>query len=97
MFTNITQIKKANAESGYHFFARNTMRFFASKVESKVYAGCLFLTSEKAGFNAEAREFRVRRASSDGSIQTLGSVYFTKEGAMAELRRWIPTVGFKPV
>ena len=36
-FTNIAQIRDANNAAGYFWFSADTMRFFDSKVESRVF------------------------------------------------------------
>lgn len=59
----ITDIKAANAAAGFFFFSKDTMRFFSSKVESKVYegpGGVYFVTSEQMGEEGP-RKYRVRR------------------------------------
>jgi hypothetical protein len=43
-------IRDANARAGFHFFSRDTMRFFASRIERPVYqgpGGIFFVTSEQ--------------------------------------------------
>lgn len=36
-YTNIDQIKQANADAGFYWFSPSTLRFFDAKVESRVY------------------------------------------------------------
>jgi len=70
MFDNITQVKKAHKAQGGHFFDPQAMRFFNSKVESKVYAGRYFVTSERCGSSiarSKAR-FTVREVAPEGEI-----------------------------
>ena len=49
--TTLTQIQERNRAMGFHFFDRETMRFFDSRVSTKVYpldsGDCLFVTSER--------------------------------------------------
>lgn len=47
MFGDIESVKRANKENGYHFFDYETMKFFASRIESKLYKNQCFITSEK--------------------------------------------------
>lgn len=71
MFKTITQIKIANKNAGFHFFDRKTLKFFNSKVESRVIRGNLFITSER--FDATTpRRFTVRAAMVTGAIKTVG-------------------------
>lgn len=61
---DIAEIRQANA--GFYFFARKTMKFFASQVERiKPYQGddgnWYFVTSEKKGFRDYSRECKVRK------------------------------------
>lgn len=57
MFNTMSELRKKNKESGYHFFDRETMKFWDSKLESTLYKGCFFITSEK-------RDLLTRRATS---------------------------------
>lgn len=36
-FTNIAEIKRANADAGKYWFSADTIRFFDGRVESRVY------------------------------------------------------------
>ena len=71
---NITQIKRANKALGHHFFDRDAMTFFRSRVYPHVYGGRFFITSEQfvAGDGEEfPREYTVREARPDGTIDTV--------------------------
>lgn len=46
-YRSITELTRAVTESGSHFFETDTMRFFNSRVYPEVYAGRIFITSEK--------------------------------------------------
>jgi len=66
MFKTITDLKEANREAGLHFFDRDTMRFFKSKVESGMYAGRYFITSEQGPHGP--RKYTIREARSDAAV-----------------------------
>ena len=58
----VADIRAANAEAGFHFFDRKTLRFFSTKVESIAYTGAggtYFVTSEQMD-PSTARMFTVR-------------------------------------
>lgn len=58
----VDDIKTACAMNGSHFFDRDTMRFFRSRVLGDVYqgpGGIYFVTSEKYG-DASPRKYTVR-------------------------------------
>jgi hypothetical protein len=67
MFENIAQVKKAHKAIGGHFFDREAMRFFNSKVESDVYAGRYFVTSERRELDMPKR-FTVRQVAPSGEM-----------------------------
>jgi hypothetical protein len=67
MFTNVTEIKRANRENGFHFFAPDTLRYFHSRTAPGVYGGRLFVTSEQFDDDTP-RAYTVRYAHDDGSI-----------------------------
>lgn len=79
MFKTISQIKQANKIAGGHFFDKETMKFFGSKIESKVLQGRFFITSEK--YPDGKIFYSARKANDDGRIATLGQDH-TKEGAL---------------
>lgn len=59
---NIEEIKKLNKDIRHHFFDLKTMKFFSSKVESKLFSNGTFITSEKKCFEDNTRVFSIRRA-----------------------------------
>ena len=70
-FKNINEVKKFNKEVGLHWFDADTMRFFASKVESELYDNQCFISSEKKCFNDNTRVYKIRHAQLNGSINTV--------------------------
>lgn len=70
-FHTIQQIINANRNRGNHFFSKESMRFFSSRVHCEVYNGCYFVTSEKFDWKSP-RLYTVRKANSDGTIETVG-------------------------
>lgn len=71
MFNTMAEVKAANKTIGHYFFSPDTMRFFASRIESELYIDKqMFITSEKSGFDDNSpRLYKVRRVKPDGSIQ----------------------------
>ena len=55
----MTDVKRLNKASGHHFFSPETMRFFRSKVESRLIKERFFITSECAG-DDHPRLFTIR-------------------------------------
>ena len=79
----IDDIKKRNREVGHHFFDDETMRFFSSRVYSKV-CGDYFVTSEQ--FPSGLRHYSVRRIDWDtGVIETVGG--FQRFTSLADAMR----------
>lgn len=54
-FVSVYDLRGAVAESGSHFFDRDTLRFFRSRIGSNIYGGRLFVTSEQAGDDSSRR------------------------------------------
>ena len=48
-FVSMYDLRGAVVESGSHFFDRDTLRFFRSRIGSNIYGGRLFVTSEQSG------------------------------------------------
>jgi hypothetical protein len=71
VFADLSDVRHQNAEHGLHFFAKKTMQFFASEVESSLYAGRYFITSEKTGFSHSQRAYTIREVSPFADINTV--------------------------
>lgn len=73
VFKNITEIKRANKEAGHYFFSPDTMRFFESQIVPEVFGprGRFFILSDKAGFTDETREYKIKWANGDGTIENV--------------------------
>ena len=76
MHKTMAQLRKAHM--GY-FFSKDTMAFFKSRVESKLYNGTYFITSEQ--FEDEAREFTVRKWIDNADIETVGERHASLDDA----------------
>ena len=101
-FKTLAEVKKANKQIGDHFFDRQTMEFFNSRIESKLINNNknqkqnkqFFITSEQFkdnginGYIAE-RLFTIREATKTGEIKTIGEFqgYNSKEQAKKELKQ----------
>jgi hypothetical protein len=90
----MAEIRQRNRAAGYHYFSKATMRFFASRIESRPYAGpggVFFITSEQY-LNAARpgaagpRLYSVRRFDTNtGECFTEGQ--FHRIGQIEEARR----------
>lgn len=75
-FRDMADVKAANAAIGGHWFERSTMRFFNTRIESKLMTRGssgrqVFITSERCD-ETTPRKYTVREALTDGSIDTVG-------------------------
>ena len=71
----LTDIKENHAKAGRKFFSKNNMRFFNSRIESKLYSDNTFITSErfKAIVEQSPREYTIRIALNNGiDIENVG-------------------------
>jgi hypothetical protein len=86
MFNTIAEVKKANKAKGQHFFDKDTLAFFGSKVYPELYtvAGRQFFITMEDNFNRTEQGFTIREAMPDGDIETIGEFlqYATKEQAI---------------
>jgi hypothetical protein len=87
-FKTLAEFRQFNKETGRHFFDRDTMWFWNSRVESGLIKGRYFITSEDSvSFQGTPeRIFAVREANADGSVTTLKSHIADKAAARAELK-----------
>ena len=97
MFKTIEDVKRANREAGYHFFDKDTCRFFGSRTGETLYADRYFITSEQqpgwtpcgSGWvHTYKRGWTIREAHQDGSVSTVGEFqqFATRSAALAALR-----------
>lgn len=86
MFNNITEVKKANKVKGRHFFDKDALAFFGSKVFPELYtvAGRQFFITVEDNFNRTQKFYTIREAMPDGDIETVGEFlgYESKEQAI---------------
>ena len=92
MFKSMTEVRRANAAAGNHWFEPGTMRFFRSRVSDRLYGGRYFVSSERAPRGA--RRYTVRVANDDGSIGTVGEFQaFASRGAAHRRAAWLAKEG----
>ena len=91
-FNSIYEVKSLNRNSGYHWFAPSTLKWFNGKVYDVLYSGCVFVSSEKENSSRftpyPQRQYSVRVAMSDGTINTYCNTYTSKREADKEAR-WL--------
>jgi hypothetical protein len=65
----LEQLKQANSDAGRHFFSSDTMRFFRSRISSRIYTGAdgahYLVTSERGPDRVRRYSVRVTR---DGGV-----------------------------
>lgn len=79
-FTSIDQVKRANKAAGLHFFDKDTISFWNSKIEPRIYAGRYFITSEQFE-EGDPRLYSVRDAEESGRVKTQASRLKSKREA----------------
>jgi len=88
-YRSMAQIRRANKTSGGHWFERDSMRFFGSKIEGGPYNGRYFVTSEVDPGGKKA--YSVREAADNGGVSTVGD--FHAYGTKAEAVRAAKAMG----
>lgn len=87
-FVSIEDIKSANAANGQYWFSPQSLKFFSSKIENKVYGGRLFITSEQfesSDGHKDPRRWSIRLTEDDGSIWTINGFQEYASKALAEV------------
>lgn len=82
VYASMADVIAANKSIGNHWFDRATMRFFKTRIESRLIAGHRFITSE-CGPDGR-RAYTVREACPDGTIDTVGE--FQGYGTLAQAK-----------
>lgn len=67
-FKTISDVRAANKQLGHHFFDKDTMKFFKSKIESGLIKQRFFITSEQP--QSGPRQFKVREVQNNGAVTT---------------------------
>lgn len=87
-FHTIEMMKGANNSAGFHFFSKDAMRFFRSRIAPGVVHGRVFITSEQFDYQSP-RLYTVRALKDDGSTAQLSEFqqFDTLRQARAYVRR----------
>lgn len=82
MTYSIENIVRMNKNAGYHFFDKDAMRSFGSRVSDQVYqreGGIFFVTSEKCRYSDEPRGYKARQFLPEtGQIKSVSDEWTTK-------------------
>ncbi len=86
MFKTMAEVKQANKEAGQHWSSKGSMRFFNSRVESKLIGGRYFVTSEIGP--DERKLYTVREVNEEAKISTVGEFqgHSSYDSAMEEIQ-----------
>ena len=75
MNLTITGMKELNKEAGQHWFDKDTMRFFDSKIEAGPNKKDIFITSETIGTRTCQRGYSLRQFDREtGKVETIGEM-----------------------
>lgn len=91
-YTSINQIISEAQRAGSHFFDDSTLRFFSSRIHSKIYGGCYFITSERDEYrDSNPRFYTIRKYEGGLKIETVGKFcqYQTRALAVAAVNKLI--------
>jgi hypothetical protein len=69
-FKTIAEVRAANRAIDNHWFDRSTMRFFNCVIESKLYGGRFFVTSERMNLS-DPKKYTIREALPSGDVRTV--------------------------
>lgn len=91
----IADVKRVHKEKGYHFFDKDTMEFWGSRIESVLYKNMCFVTSE-LDFNGENRFYNVRQFDPETChINTIGKFnYYLKKEDSIEVAKAVGTISY---
>lgn len=84
-YYTVDDVREANDRIGGHYFDRDTMRFFRSRIASQLYGGRYFVTSEQFD-DRSPRLYSVREALPDGSIKSASEFQEFRTAAQAVAR-----------
>lgn len=93
-YTSINQIISEAERAGSHFFSKAALRFFDSRILSRIYGGCYFITSERDRYrDSNPRFYTIRKYEGGLKVETIGEFcqYKTKAQAVAAVNKLIKT------
>jgi len=93
-YTSIVQIISEAQSAGSHFFDEATLRFFSSRIHSKIYGGCYFITSERDNYrDSNPRFYTIRKYEGGLKVETVGEFcqYTSKAQAISAVKKLIKT------
>ena len=74
MFNSMKELREANKKLGHLFFDRKSMKLWNLKIETPLYRGTFFITSQKGNAAKDKRKFKINQAAPNGAISTAGNV-----------------------
>jgi hypothetical protein len=96
---SLDDVKELNREGGFHYFDRDTLQFFGSRIGETVYPSldgqrACFVTSEYTGWDRAGRRYSVRMIDQTGDVSNISEFlqYATRNGAHAAARRHARTL-----
>ena len=91
--STLIEIKENNKQNSRHFFDKQTMKFFNSKIESKLYADNTFITSERENYQLP-KKYTIRIALNNGrEIENIGK--FQQFESLISAREYRKTEQYK--
>lgn len=75
-----------------NFFSRETMRFWKSRVNSKVYGGRYFVTSEQ-DFSG-VRKYTIRELTDNGGVNTIAFQRYGNRQDAHKVAKFLGTLGY---
>ncbi len=96
-FDTIGEIRRANRDSGHHWFEPSTLRFFGSRILPTIYYHRYFISSEQdktIDGPAAPRLYTIRHAADNGSVSTVGNfqAYTSAKAAQRALKALVAPV-----
>lgn len=88
-FKNMKSVRKANKSIGHFFFDRNNMKFWDTKVETPLYRGRYFVTSEAQRPPKEGRGYQVHEVLDSGVILNVGYKLDSLDDAKEEIKNLV--------
>jgi hypothetical protein len=93
-YTSINQIISEAKAAGSHFFDESTLRFFSSRIHSKIYGGCYFITSECDTYrDTNPRYYTIRKYEGGLKVETASNFceFETRAQAISAVKKLIKT------
>jgi hypothetical protein len=86
-YKSLSQFRQFNYQQGFHWFDRDTMKMFGTRLIGDMLGGCVFITSDH-NYKRD-RKYSIRMAMESGSIHSYAFVEYDTLSEARKEAKWL--------